>query len=297
VNIYTLDLNFQNLPQTVGAYLVVGPEGPLLVESGPASTLETLQARLAEHGYAPADVRHVLLTHIHLDHAGAASWWARQGAQVYVHHVGAPHLIDPARLLSSAQRIYGETMDTLWGQTLPVPAGQVHPVHDGDTIRAGGLTFTALDTPGHARHHLVFRVGKVAFTGDAAGVHLPGSNLVSLPTPPPEFDLEAWQKTVARLLDENLATLYPTHFGPIENARAHLEAVSELLDQSAAFVRDRMQAGHEREALIQQFSAWNRERAQAHGLSERDLGRYELANPTFMSVDGLMRYWHKRGIA
>lgn len=297
MDIYALDLNFQNLSQTVGAYLVVGPEGPVLVESGPASTLETLQARLAEHDYAPADVRHVLLTHIHLDHAGAASWWARQGAQVYVHHVGAPHLIDPARLLSSAQRIYGETMGTLWGQTLPVPAEQVHPLHDGDTIQAGGLTFTALDTPGHARHHHVFRVGEVAFTGDAAGVRLPGSSFISLPTPPPEFDLERWQKTVARLLDEDLATLYPTHFGPIENARAHLEAVSELLDQSAAFVRDRMQTGVERDVLIQQYSAWSHERARTHGLSEQDLEKYELANPTFMSVDGLIRYWRKRGTA
>jgi glyoxylase-like metal-dependent hydrolase (beta-lactamase superfamily II) len=294
MNIHPLDLNYQNIPRATAAYLVSAPGGPVLVETGPASTLDTLKARLAEHGHTPADVRHVLVTHIHLDHAGAAGWWAQQGAQVYVHHVGARHLVDPSRLLASARRIYGEAMDQLWGQTLPAPAEQVRALHDGDVVQANGLTFTALDTPGHARHHLVFLLGQVAFTGDAAGVRMPGSDFISIPAVPPEFDLQTWQETVTRLLDLNLSALYPTHYGLIENVREHLQALSALLDEAAQFVRTRMQAGLERDALVEQYTAWQHQRAQSHGFAQRDLQRLETANPTFMSADGLMRYWHKR---
>lgn len=297
MNIYPLDLNFQTITHVIAAYLVVGPQGPVLVETGPASTLATLQARLAGHGYAPADVQHVMVTHIHLDHAGAAGWWARQGARVCVHHVGAPHIVDPARLLSSAQRVYGEALDRLWGETLPAPAGRVRALHDGDTIEAGGLTFTALDTPGHAWHHHVFRVGDVAFTGDAAGICLPGSDYIWLPAPPPEFDLQAWQRTIARLLDQNLVALYPTHFGPLENVRGHLEALSALINQAAEFVRERMRAGVGRDALLQQYLERERERARSHGLSQRHFQQCETICPPFMSVDGLMRYWRQQGVA
>jgi glyoxylase-like metal-dependent hydrolase (beta-lactamase superfamily II) len=292
--VHTLDLNFLGMPQAIAAYLVVGPAGPALIESGPASTLEALRARLAEHGYAPADIRHVLLTHIHLDHAGAAGWWARQGARIYVHHVGAPHLIDPSKLLNSARRIYGETMDRLWGEVLPVPADQLTALSDGDVVQAGGLSFSALDTPGHAYHHHVYRLGDVAFTGDAAGIHLPGSALIFLPSPPPEFDLEAWQRTLARLAGENFAAIYPTHFGAVEDPREHLAQLGRLLVEAAHFVRDRMLVGVERDPLIEQYTAWNRARAEALGVSEDVFLRYQATNPLFMAVDGILRYWRKK---
>ena len=295
MNIHTLDLNYQNIPRATAAYLVVGPTGPVLVETGPASTLLALKARLAEHGYTPSDVRHVLVTHIHLDHAGAAGWWAQQGAQVYVHHAGARHLVDVSRLLASAKRIYGSAMEQLWGKTLPAPAERVRALHDGETVQAEGLTFTALATPGHARHHLVYILGGLAFTGDAAAVRMPGSDLISLPAPPPEFDLETWQATLARLLDLNLSALYLTHYGAVEDARQHLQGLSALLDESAEFVRARMQAGVERDEIVEQYLDWNRQRARAHGFSKSDSKQYETANPMFMSVDGLMRYWRKRG--
>ncbi len=295
MNIHTLDLNFLGVPHAIAAYLVVGPGGPVLVETGPGSTLEILQSRLAEHGYAPADVRHVLVTHVHLDHAGAAGWWARHhGAHVYVHHVGAPHLIDPSKLLGSARRIYGDQMDALWGEVLPVPADRLTALHDGDTIGVAGLTFVALDTPGHAWHHHAFRLGDVAFTGDAAGVRLAGSSLIFLPSPPPEFDLEAWQRTLARLPGENFSAIYPTHFGEVENVRDHLQAFGALLREAAEFVRDRLQAGVERDALVEQYTAWNRQRARALGVADEVFQQYVTANPLFMSVDGMMRYWRKR---
>ena len=297
MDIHALDLNFQDTPQATAAYLVVGDAGPVLVETGPPSTLVTLQARLVEHGYTVADVRHVLVTHIHLDHAGAAGWLARSGAQVYVHHAGARHLVDPSRLLASAKRIYGDAMDSLWGETLPVPVEQVHTLHDGDTIQVGELTFVAIESPGHATHHHVYRLGDVAFTGDVTGVRRPGSPFISVPAPPPEFDLAAWHRTIERLVDENLAAIYPTHFGPVQNVRDHLQALADLIDQSAEFVRNQMSAGLEREELLEAYVAWVKGRAYSQGLSESDFQMLELANPTHMSVDGLMRYWRKRAEA
>ena len=295
MDIYVLDLNFQDTPNAIAAYLVVGPSGPALVETGPASTLSVLEARLAEHGYTTADIRDVLVTHIHLDHAGAAGWWARRGARVYVHHVGARHLIDPSRLLTSAERIYGDAMDRLWGKTLPAPEEQVHPLRDGDTIEVCGLRFIALDTPGHAKHHVVYQLGDVAFTGDVGAVRLQQSQFISLPAPPPEYDREVWQTTLMRLRGIDLTTIYPTHYGPVSDVDLHFQALSELIDQATEFVHVRMQAGMGRDALAKEYLAWARDRAAAHGVSAKESQALDLANPTLMSVDGITRYWRKKG--
>jgi glyoxylase-like metal-dependent hydrolase (beta-lactamase superfamily II) len=292
--IHTLDLNFQNVPQTTAAYLVVGPAEPVLVETGPGSTLKTLKAQLARYGYTPDKIKHVLLTHIHLDHAGAAGWWAQQGAQVYVHHVGAPHLIDPSKLLASAARIYGDQMDILWGEILPAPADKIIPVYDQDLIEVGGLVFTALDTPGHAWHHHVYRLGDIAFAGDAAGLRLPQSPLIDLPAPPPEFDLEVWQQTVDRLMTENFTLIYPTHFGVVENVHQHLETFKALLAEATEFIHTHLRVGAVRDDLIKQYRAWNHKRALAANIPEDVIYQYETANPLYMSVDGIVRYWRRR---
>ena len=297
MELHTLDLTFLHLPHVIAAYLVVGPHGPVLVETGPGSTLDALKARLAEHGYAPGDIRHVLLTHIHLDHAGAAGWWARQGAHIYVHHVGAPHLVDPSKLIGSAQRIYGAMTEALWGEILPVPADRLTAVYDNDTLHVGGLTFTALDTPGHARHHHVFRLGDIAFTGDAAGVRMPKSPLISLPAPPPEFDYEAWRATLDRLVKEDFRTIYPTHFGAVHTVREHLDAFQALMDEAVEWIRVKIEAGVTRDEMVTQYVAWNRQRAATLGVTEEEIDQQEGANPAFMSVDGLMRYWKKKGEA
>ncbi|MCP4423495.1 MAG: MBL fold metallo-hydrolase [Chloroflexi bacterium] len=294
MNIITIDLNFQNVPHSIAAYLVIGPEGPVLVETGPGSTLPTLLEAITGHGFAPNDIKHVLVTHIHFDHAGASGWWAQQGAQIYVHHFGAPHLIDPSRLVASAARIYGDQMDTLWGQLLPAPEEKVTVLHDGDTIEAGGLTFTALETPGHARHHHVFQLGNVTFTGDAAGIKIPGSPMMGLPAPPPEFEREVWQKTIQRLRAEGMETIYPTHFGPTSNTPAHWDELSALIDESTEFIREQMANGLSRDGIILAYLNWNRQRAVAAGLSDEMIHTYLTANPLEMSVDGIMRYWRKR---
>lgn len=294
MNISVLDLNFLSLPDTIAAYLIQGSDGHVLVETGPASTLPVLREQLANHGLATSDIKHVLVTHIHLDHSGAAGWLAQEGAQVYVHEVGAPHLIDPSRLLSSAGRIYGELMDALWGETVPAPAENVTAVKDGDKIEVAGLQFTAINTPGHAWHHHTYRLEDIGFTGDAAGIRLKTSGLVDLPAPPPEFKLEVWQATIERLLAQNFRAIYPTHFDRTEDVRDQLEALRALMDASAEFVRLRMVAGEERDAIVADYIAWNHERMRAHGLSDYAIEQYNAANPLSMSVDGIMRYWRKK---
>ena len=294
MQIHTLDLDFQNVRHAIAAYLVEGPAGWLLVETGPMSTLQTLLKRLAAHGLEPADIRHVCVTHIHLDHAGAAGWWAQQGARIYVHHVGAPHLVDPGKLWQSASRIYGDETKALWGEVLPAPAAQVTALADGDTVEAVGLTLTALDTPGHAWHHHVFRLGDVAFSGDAAGVRVPGSGWVSLPAPPPEFNVEVWQQTLDRLESEQFTALYLTHFGRIADVSNQLQQLRAIMAAATAFVREQMEAGVPRDLIADRYVGWNREQALAAGMPADAFARYEAANPLPMSVDGIMRYWRKR---
>jgi glyoxylase-like metal-dependent hydrolase (beta-lactamase superfamily II) len=314
MNIHILDTHFQGMPQVTAVYLLVGPDGPVLIETGPGSTLMAILDGLAAHGFKPGDIHAILLTHIHLDHAGAAGWWAQQGARIYVHHLGGPHLIDPRRLIQSATRIYESRMETLWGEILPAPAERITMLYDGDTVTAGGLTFTALDTPGHANHHHTYRLdtpnGPIAFTGDAAGVCLPMVNVVDLPAPPPEFHMETWLATLDRLEAEQFHTIFPTHFGPLPDVHGHLRALRTLMIDSVAFVAERLKdltggAGDERidqssiappvrSELLADYIAWNRERAAVLGLSQTAIDSYELANPLFMSVDGILRYLRKK---
>lgn len=294
MEIHTLDLQFQGQPNTIASYLVVGPDGPVLVETGPMSTLDTLKAGIAAQGFQVEDVKHVLVTHIHLDHAGAAGWWASQGTQIYVHHVGAPHLIDPSRLIRSATRIYGDKMDTLWGGFQAAPAERVTPLVDGQQINVAGFSFTALDTPGHAFHHHVYRLGDIAFTGDAAGIRIPGVFFVDLPAPPPEFKLELWQATIDRLLALDLVAIYPTHYGRLEEWRQQLEVLSGLLQVASEFVLVRMNAGIERDQILDDYRNWFNARATAGGMPAEAFAQYEAANPLYMSVDGIIRYWTKK---
>ena len=292
MKIHTLDLLFQNFERAVAAYLLEGPDGWILVETGPMSTLPTLQDQVRQYGLKTTDIKHVLVTHIHLDHAGAAGWWAQQGATVYVHHAGAPHLIDPAKLWRSASRIYGEQMHKLWGAIVPAPADRVVSVKSGDQVDAAGLTLIAHDAPGHAWHHHVFQIGNVAFCGDAAGVRLVPHKWISLPAPPPEFDLEAWRNTLAYLQAMNFETLYLTHFGRVDNVSRHLRQFGELLEDATGLIREQMKAGVDREQVIQVYKQWSWERAYDAGLAASDFSqRYEAPNPLFMSVDGIMRYW------
>ncbi len=296
MQVHTLDLLYLGFEHAIAAYLVEGEEGWLLIETGPMITLPTLREKLRDFGLQSQDIRHVLVTHIHLDHAGGAGWWAQQGATVYVHHVGAPHIVDPARLWKSAGRIYGEdNMKRLWGDMTPAPADFVQPLYDNDVVRAAGLEIIARDTPGHAWHHHTYQVGRSAFAGDVAGVRLQPHAWISLPAPPPEFDLEAWRGSIDRLRGLDLETLYLTHFGAVEDPGPHLQQLAGTLEESAAFIRSKLEEGLQRDALMADYRQWNRARAeQARTDGYAFNGRYEAANPLFMSVDGITRYWQKR---
>lgn len=294
MHIHVLDLHFQQNPHAIAAYLLEGPAGYALIETGPDSTRPTLLKQLANHGLSPADIQHILVTHIHLDHAGCAGWWAQQGATVYVHPVGAPHLIDPSRLLASAGRIYGDQMDTLWGQVLPAPEENIVIVADGQIIEVAGLTLTAINTPGHAGHHHVYRLGDIGFMGDAAGVRLPGNDWVSIPAVPPEFKPELWLNTLDRLEQESFRTIYPTHFGRVEDVAGHLAMVRANLLSVTDYVREALAAGQDRDLILHHYRQWQREQAAGRGVTDEVFQHYEAANPLYMSVDGILRYWRKR---
>lgn len=290
MTITCIDQEFLGTPQVIASYVVSAPEGPILVETGPASVQATLETKLKQAGIEPETIRHVFVTHIHLDHSGGAGYWAQRGAKVYVHPKGAPHLIDPEKLLASASRIYLERMQELWGTTLPVPAEQVVPVEEG-TFEVAGLEVRAWDTPGHAAHHLAFGIGGDLFTGDVAGVRLPGSDYVSVPAPPPEFHLESWLQSLEKLITLAPERLHLTHFGGGFAGTEHLHQLAERLKEAVDFVAVRKELTLSE--LTEAYKIWDREQAMRHKVDDQAYSAYEKANPIFMSAQGIARYLSK----
>ena len=293
--IHALDLNFLEIPNAIAAYLVPHAHGAVLVECGPGSTQAQLTSALAAQGYTPADISDVLLTHIHLDHAGAAGWLAQQGARIHVHAVGAPHLLNPEKLLNSATRLYGDLMDHLWGQFLPVPTEKLLVVGDNDVIEIEGLRFKALDTPGHASHHLAYILENTCFSGDVGGVRMNTPSLVHvrIPAVPPEFHIEKWRQSVTRLQQENIQRIAPTHFGIFPDAGAHLFAVAKALDEIESWMESTLPADPPLSQLQDEFVAWAEQRSLNAGLDEAWVAAFEAANPSAMSAGGIQRYWRK----
>ncbi len=291
--IITLDLNFQGRPHAIAAYLIRHDDGAVLIESGPGSTLSALEAGLAKEGLSPRDVTHVLLTHIHLDHAGAAGWLANHGAEIYVHPVGAPHMLNPEKLIASAARIYGERMESLWGEFLPVPQNQLKVPNDAEVIKIGSAEFIPINTPGHAEHHYSYLFEDVLFSGDVGGVRIPGYAYLRVPMPPPELHIERWHESIARLRKEKFTHIAPTHFGIFDDPGWQLDEVEKDLDSAARWLEETMPANPPVEELRQSFTAWMMAEGEKIGLDEEVVKAYELANPLGMSADGLMRYWKK----
>ena len=296
MSIYTLDLDFMGTPMSIAAYLIPHEHGAILIESGPASTLPGLQASLQAHGLSVKDVTDVFVTHIHLDHAGACGWLARQGARIHVHPVGAPHLLDPEKLLSSATRLYGEGM-AAWGEFLPVPEGQLSVLQDEEVVEIGGLRVRAIDTPGHANHHYAYIIEDTCFSGDIGGVRLPGCRYLRLPMPPPEFLLESWRESLKRLQVECAAGAFsriaPTHFGIFDDPAWHLAALQADLDEIEQWILDVMPGEPSVDELNQKLLEWTQARSQQAGLEPEIIKAYELANPAWISTQGILRYWKK----
>jgi glyoxylase-like metal-dependent hydrolase (beta-lactamase superfamily II) len=294
---HTIDLNFQGIPGVIASYLIPHANGAVLVESGPGSTVPALQKGLRLHGFTEKDITGVFLTHIHLDHAGAAGWLASQGAHVYVHPVGAPHLINPEKLLASARRIYGDMMDTLWGEFLAVPEERLTVVEDNTVVEVDGLRLRALDTPGHANHHNVYIYEDIVFTGDVGGVRMAGTHCLSLPMPPPEFILEKWRESLKRLQDEyhrgSFNRLAPTHFGAFQDPAWHLAALERALDEMEEWIEATLPDAPDDEVLMEKYLGFVNWRFSKSGMDAGQMAAYEAANPSFMSVAGIRRYWNK----
>jgi glyoxylase-like metal-dependent hydrolase (beta-lactamase superfamily II) len=294
-DIRLIDVRHLGREQTIGSYLLLGDQ-PALVDPGPASALPALEAGLAAHGLRVEDLRAVLLTHIHLDHAGATGTLARRNPQlrVYVHQLGAPHMIDPERLLRSATRLYGDEMERLWGEFLPTPAEQVTALAGGEAIAVGRRRFDVTYAPGHASHHVLYHepASGGLWVGDDAGLRMPGYTYVRPATPPPDIDLEAWEHTFEAMLALRPRFLALTHFGAYPDAERHVAELRQRMADWSALVREGLQSGAD-------------DAVQSRRLQEqaaRDLGDApELAHTLYAqaaSVDqcwqGLARYWRKR---
>ena len=297
--VWAIDLGFQGWDQVIYAYLLAAPDELALIETGPTATLPALRAGIAAAGFDPAQLRKIFLSHIHLDHAGAAGVIAREQphVQVFVHPVGAPHLIDPSRLVSSAARLYGDRMDALWGEVAPVPTDRIVPLGDGETVEAAGHVLSVLFTPGHASHHVAYwepELGAV-FSGDAGGVRMPGSGYVIPPAPPPDLSPEEWAVSTERLRQTGPRRLYLTHGGAFDDAREHLDQLMPNLTEVEQICREAMVAGAddaEVTALIQAHTEKRIGPAASHdpGIVQR----YGWATPSFLSALGFRRLLTRR---
>ncbi len=291
--IHTIELNFQDLQQAIAAFLIETHKGLVLIETGPHSTLPHLVQGIRNCGFQPEDVKHVLLSHIHLDHAGAAWYFADAGAQVYVHPVGLPHLIGPERLMFSATRIYGDDMDRLWGEMRPIAPEQLIGVDDEQICSIGQYQFTALHTPGHAIHHVAWQFEDFLFTGDVAGVKIDRGPVMP-PCPPPDIDISDWLDSIQRIRDINPQALFLTHFGRIDTISQHLDELTECLDNWSRWIKKHYLEGDSMDDMLALFQEFVGNQLAAKGLNNQQIAVYEAANPSWMSVYGLVRYWKKQ---
>jgi glyoxylase-like metal-dependent hydrolase (beta-lactamase superfamily II) len=316
VGLSYIDLRFLERANAIATAVISAPGQVALVDPGPATCLDTLELGLNGLGLSLASVTDLLLTHIHLDHAGATGTIVRRHphVRVHVHERGATHLVDPARLLASAARLYGTNMERLWGEFAAVPAANIRALRGGEQVTAGGRTFEVAYTPGHASHHVSYfdRASGIAFVGDTAGIRINGGYVLP-PTPPPDIDLELWQESAARIEAWGPQTLFLTHFGPVNDVRPHFQALLENLSTAAGWVKASLEEPGTDEARGQRFvEQLDREfrrqmpsarpqgasagvgDAFARGGAAAQLASYRVAAPPEVLWLGLARYWRKR---
>jgi glyoxylase-like metal-dependent hydrolase (beta-lactamase superfamily II) len=265
--------------------------GGALVDPGPESRMETLLAGISEQPGA------LLLTHVHLDHAGAAGALVERFPElaVYVHEKGAPHLADPTKLLRSARRIYGDELETLWGRVVPVPEHNLRVLGGGETVAVAGRELDVEYTPGHASHHVVYfdRSDGTAYVGDVAGVRIPPSDFVRPPTPPPDIDVEAWERSIDLVAARRPARLALTHFGMVEEPGPHLGQTKLRLREQADLVRRLLETHGDSERAVAAFvEEVNRRTRAAAGVETASV--FEVGAPVEQLWQGLRRYWEKR---
>ncbi len=293
-----VDTRFFEFEGVIGCYLLAGENELALVETGPTTTADSALGALEAAGYELSAVRKVIVTHIHLDHAGGAGYMLQRlpNATLYVHKAGYPHMADPSRLLASAARIYGDKLEYLWGKFVPVPQERMVAMDDGDAIHACGRNLKVVYTPGHASHHVAIwdESAGVLVTGDAAGVRLQGIRFVKPPTPPPEINLELWYQSIDRMRALQPEALLLTHFGPTREAMAHFDELERRLRRWGEIVLQGLREGLEHRAIVQQVVADSEFELTAHGYGEAEVQRLEMAASYDMCVAGLERYWQRQ---
>jgi glyoxylase-like metal-dependent hydrolase (beta-lactamase superfamily II) len=291
-----VDLRFLGKKRVVGTAVLDGPSGLTLIDPGPTSCLAALESGLGDLGRRLDEVKHVLLTHIHLDHAGATGTILNRvpDAVVHVHERGARHMVDPAKLLASATRLYGSNMDRFWGEFLPVPADRVRILHGGESLDIAGRTLEVQYTPGHASHHVSYfdTTTATAYVGDTGGIAVvPG--FIKAPTPPPDIDLEAWEASLQKIEAWKPRALVLTHFGRVEAVGEHLRNFRGVLARQAALVRETLASEGTDEERIRRFVEDMRADARRR-LSPEEAASSEAAAAFDQLWLGLARYWRKK---
>jgi glyoxylase-like metal-dependent hydrolase (beta-lactamase superfamily II) len=294
-----VDLGFQGKERVIATAVLHGADGAALVDPGPSSTLPTLRRRLEDAGIGLADVTSLVLTHIHLDHAGASGMLVAENPRlrVFVHEKGAPHLADPSKLVASASRLYGDAMESLWGDVRAVSRGAIVPLSGGEQIDVAGRALQVEYTPGHASHHVSYFVAEegIAFVGDVAGVKVRPDGLVLAPTPPPDIDLEAWSSSLDRIGRWQPGTLFLTHFGPAAPFASHVSELRDELERMAQLARISLA----REGSDEDRKEWFSEQVRlslARRVSPDGVRTYQAAARFDLNWYGLARYWRKRGV-
>jgi glyoxylase-like metal-dependent hydrolase (beta-lactamase superfamily II) len=294
-----LDVRFLGQPEIIATGVLSGRDGVAIVDPGPSTTLAALESGLQSRGISLRDIRWILLTHIHLDHAGATGSLVEKcpSARVLTHEVGAPHLADPSKLITSASRLYGSDMERLWGEIKPVPADRIQTVGDA-TLTIAGHRVEVGRTPGHASHHVSYFLpdAGVAFVGDTAGICRASGRVVLPATPPPDIDLEAWRASTEKILAWNPDVLFLTHFGPHRAPRIHFADMWSRMDDWSRRVRAGLAKPGTDAERAEQFTAEVMDDL-ARATSRQEAQAYANAGRFDFSWSGLARYWKKRSAA
>lgn len=316
----TIDLLYLGLPQAAAAFLLRRDDGrspgrATMIECGPAACVARLDSEVRSLGVDAAQIDRVLLTHIHLDHAGAAGYFAARGTRIAVHPIGAPHLIDPAKLIASSRRVHGPAFDRFYGEPLPIAPERIEAVADGGTVDLDGAIATAIETPGHARHHHAWLIDdgdrRRLFAGDVAAMLVPNSTsvsdrmphdpspaprMVSVPTPPPEFDFDAWRASLARLRAVGADELWLTHFGRVQHrsVQGFLDEVEARLVAEVTFMVALLDACVDEPSAIEQYQSFLAALAREHGIDEGARAAFLGASLCRMNLAGVRRWRERR---
>jgi len=295
-----IDVRWTGRPRSIAACLLESDGQATIIDPGPTSTLESLRAQLSARGISFGDLSAILLTHIHLDHAGAAGSIVRENPRlpVYVHTRGAPHLVDPSKLLSSAGRLYGNLMQFLYGDFLPVPEQNLRILSGGETLALGAQKLDVVYTPGHASHHVSFfdSTDGIAYVGDTAGIRIEGESFLLPATPPPDIHLELWDASLDAIVARRPAKLFLTHFGFSDEPAAHIAAYRDCLHRWSALVGELLRTHADEasgaKAFVETVGAEIR-----GALPSPEAEHYLFNGALELSWRGLARYWRKKSEA